>query len=59
MSRYTVSIDFETSENITEEEFEEWFKYAVIGWGGCSEDNPLIDEDKSDIVSNYDISKLW
>ena len=50
-----VYIDFEVPDNITDEEFEEWFKYKVIDFGGCSCDNPLIDEDTNKLVSFYNI----
>lgn len=51
--RIKVDIEFNIPDNITEEQFEEWFKYEIIDWGGCSGSNPLLDEDKSDLVSNY------
>lgn len=50
----SVTIDFTIPDNVTEEEFKEWFKYK-IGWGDCSCDNPLCDEDISDIIFMYNI----
>ena len=58
MARYDVQIKFNVSDDISEEQFEEWFKYEIISWGSCSCDNPLLDKDKSDIVSDYNI-KAW
>ena len=58
MARYDVQIECNVPDDISEEEFEEWFKYSVIEWGGCSCSNPLLDKDKSDIVSNYNI-RAW
>ena len=54
-NRFSVSIDFELPIDVTEEQFEEWFKYSVIDWGGCSGDNPLLKEEKDDLVSMYHI----
>ena len=48
-------IDFEVPDNITDEEFEEWFRFKVIDYDGCSCDNPLIDEDTNKLVSFYNI----
>lgn len=57
MKRYDVDIEFQVPDNVTDEEFEEWLKYAVIGWGGCSCENPLIESDKNKIVHDYNIRK--
>lgn len=55
--RYSVNIDFEVPDNVTREQFEEWFKYKVIDWGGCSGDNPLLAQGDcvDDMVSTYQI----
>lgn len=55
MSYKKVSIDFDIPDNVTEEQFEEWFKYKVIDWGGCSCDNPLLEmgDCVGNLVSNY------
>lgn len=55
MKRIKVHIDFEVPDNITDEEFEEWFRYKVINYDGCSCDNPLIDADTNKLVSFYNI----
>lgn len=57
MKRYNVEIEFQIPDNVTDEEFEEWFKFAVISWGGCSCENPLCDKDRNNLVSNYNIRK--
>lgn len=48
-------IDFEVPDNITDEEFEEWFRYEIVGDGGCSCNNPLLDEGVNQLVSFYNI----
>jgi len=55
--RFNVEIEFNVPENITEEQFEEWFKYEIINWGSCSCKNPLMDKSKNDLVSNFRIRK--
>ena len=52
-----VEIDFDIPENVTKEQFGEWFKYKVIDWGGCSGDNPLLEKGDcvGDLVSTYHI----
>lgn len=57
MAIFEVNLRFEIDENITKEEFEEWFKYDVIDWGSCSGNNPLLNKDKSDLISTYDITE--
>ena len=55
MQRITTTLDFTLPDNVTKENFEEWFKYQ-IGWGSCYCDNPLSDNDINDFISNY---KVW
>ena len=57
MKRFSVNIDFEVNDNITREQFEEWFKYEIIDWSSCSGSNPLINKDKNDLVSTYNITE--
>ena len=56
MSKFiNVDIQFDIPDNVTEEEFEEWFRYQIIDFGGCSGDNPLLDKDVNNLVSTYHI----
>ena len=45
----SVKMNLEIKNNITISQFEEWFKYTVIGIGGISNDNPLIDKSMYEI----------
>lgn len=34
MKRFDVTIEFNVPDDITRNEFEEWLKYKILGWGG-------------------------
>lgn len=57
MKRFDVTIEFNVPDDITRNEFEEWLKYKILGWGGCSCNNPLIDKNNNELSSNYSISE--
>ena len=50
-----VNIDFEIPDNITDEEFEEWFRYRIVDFDSCSGENPLLETDVNKLVSTYHI----
>lgn len=56
MKTFNVDISFNVPDNVTEEQFEEWFRYEIIDWDGCSYDNPLMNEYKNNLVSTYHIT---
>lgn len=53
MKQVNVSIDFSVPDDVSQSQFEEWFKCEILEWGGIKSDNPLLNEDKSDLVSSY------
>lgn len=55
--RFDVELEFNVDNNITEKQFEEWLKYEIMDWGSCSYDNPLLDKQKNNLISNYKIRK--
>lgn len=57
MKRYNVDIEFQIPDNVTDEEFNEWFSFEIMGWGSCSHNNPLCDKDRHSLVTNYNIRK--
>ena len=56
MKMFDVNLQFTFNRDITKEQFEEWFKFA-IDWGSCSGDNPLIETELGDAVSTYNITE--
>ena len=56
MKMFDVNLQFTFNRDITREQFEEWFKFA-IDWGSCSGDNPLIETELGDAVSTYNITE--
>ena len=55
MKRFDATIDFIVPDEITEEQFEEWFRYRIVDYDGCSGDNPLLERDINSLVSTYHI----
>ncbi len=53
MSEYDVKITFTFDDYATTEQFNEWFKYTVFGWGACSENNPLLNKQMSEVVTYF------
>ena len=56
MKIFDVDLHFSFNRDITKEQFEEWFKFA-IDWDSCSGDNPLIETELGDAISTYNITE--